>query len=126
MLPFELRAMGCRMPMYWRRVVCITALFWAASAAAWVTFRLGGSWYVAIGCAVLVFALTPLIFLARIILMTSGVLAVRGEVFGTEQLDMIIKRAIAAPMGRLELSKAEEFLLAELERNRFSARLKSI
>jgi hypothetical protein len=39
---------------------------------------------------------------------------------GEEAVTNVIKHAVAAPQGRLRLANAEEFLMGELERNRFN------
>jgi hypothetical protein len=41
-------------------------------------------------------------------------------VSGEEAVTTVIKHAVAAPPGRLRLANAEEFLIGELERNRFN------
>jgi hypothetical protein len=48
------------MPMSWRRVIDSSAFVLAVCVAVWM-LNDGSSWYVAVGCALVVFILTPFI-----------------------------------------------------------------
>jgi hypothetical protein len=47
--------------MSWRRVIDSTAFLLAVGVAVWIRYGLESSWNLAIGCAVIVFVLTPFI-----------------------------------------------------------------
>jgi hypothetical protein len=48
--------------MSWRRVIDSTLTFLlAVGVSVWIRYGLESSWYLAIGCAVIVFVLTPFI-----------------------------------------------------------------